>query len=126
MTLTTKRLWFAPDLSAHFGVSDSTLHKWVREGKLPKPQYLNGRRCWLSAQVVAAEEAMLTTDNTRSKPPLPNSPAIRRAAMRSGLRASFKKGKGWAFAASDGSVWETDPEKRMSDSEALSYLGVAS
>lgn len=31
---------------AALGVSDPTLHRWVREGVLPKPEYVGGTRWW--------------------------------------------------------------------------------
>lgn len=49
------------DVRHHFSISDPTLHRWVKSGKLPKPQYLNSQRVWRQSAIEAAEDQMLAS-----------------------------------------------------------------
>lgn len=52
----------ATDLQTHFGLKNgysATLWRWVRDGKLPPPQYLNGQRVWRASDILEAEKRML-------------------------------------------------------------------
>ena len=52
----------AKDIRHRYAISDPTLHRWVKSGKLPKPQYLNSQRVWLQSVIEQAEEKMLASD----------------------------------------------------------------
>lgn len=52
----------AKDIRHRYTISDPTLHRWVKSGKLPKPQYLNSQRVWKQSAIEAAEEKMLASD----------------------------------------------------------------
>jgi predicted DNA-binding transcriptional regulator AlpA len=54
----------APEIQAHFGLTQggsATLWRWVKQGKLPQPHYLNRQRVWRAAEVAAAEEKLLAS-----------------------------------------------------------------
>ena len=57
------RKWLSTAHMAHkFGVVPSTINRWTREGKLPKPITLAGKghhRFWLVEEVEAWEEKKL-------------------------------------------------------------------
>lgn len=56
------RLLRATDLQTRFGLKNgysATLWRWVRDGKLPAPQYLNGQRVWRAGDVLEAEKRLL-------------------------------------------------------------------
>jgi predicted DNA-binding transcriptional regulator AlpA len=56
----------APEIQHHFGLStgySATLWRWVRDGKLPQPQYLNGKRVWRAGDILEAEKNLLARGN---------------------------------------------------------------
>jgi predicted DNA-binding transcriptional regulator AlpA len=56
----------ASDLRKRFSISDPTIFRWTRTGKLPSPQYLNGCRVWRESDIRIAEERMLASDQRMS------------------------------------------------------------
>ena len=61
-TFQNERFLRAKDIRFRYSISDPTLHRWTKSGKLPEPEYLNGQRVWRESVVVAAEEKMLASD----------------------------------------------------------------
>jgi predicted DNA-binding transcriptional regulator AlpA len=49
----------AADVRQRYSISNVTLHRWVKSGKLPKPQYLNSQRVWRKSAIEVAEQLML-------------------------------------------------------------------
>lgn len=39
------------DVGVHVGVSRATVYNWLRAGKIPKPQDVNGHKRWTAEQV---------------------------------------------------------------------------
>lgn len=57
-----ERLLRATDLQIHFGLKNgysATLWRWVRDGKLPPPLYLNRQRVWRASDILEAEKRLL-------------------------------------------------------------------
>ena len=57
-----ERFLRAKEIRARYSISDPTLHRWVKSGKRPTPQYLNSQRVWMQSAIEAAEEKMLASD----------------------------------------------------------------
>lgn len=47
------------EVKVALGVSDATIHRYVRAGILPAPQYLNGVRDWPEATILGLRERRL-------------------------------------------------------------------
>jgi len=116
-----KQMLDARDLANRFGVVIETLHRWTNEGRLPKPEYLNGRRVWHESDIEDAEARILTRNNPNSKPPQKGGNIRKRAKMLN-LKASYKSDLGWAFFDVAADVWITDPDERLDDAAALTFL----
>ena len=54
-----ERFLRAKDIRSRYSISDPTLHRWTKSGKLPTPEYLNGQRVWRQSVIEAAEQKML-------------------------------------------------------------------
>ncbi len=52
----------AAEVRQRYSISDPTLHRWVKSGKLPKPQYINSQRVWRASVIEAAEARMLASE----------------------------------------------------------------
>ena len=60
LTSQHERLIRARELKEILGISsDATLWRWVRAGKLPKPQYLNSCRVWRESELKSAINALM-------------------------------------------------------------------
>ena len=48
-----------PQVRARYGVTDMTVHRWLKNADLgfPRPTYINRRRYWREADLVAWERA---------------------------------------------------------------------
>jgi len=42
-------------LMERYNKSRPTINRWIRAGKLPEPDYLNGRPVWRQSALIAAE-----------------------------------------------------------------------
>ena len=58
MTHQNKKYLTTADLQARFAISEVTVWRWTRVGKLPRPLYVNGRKRWAAEEIIAAEERM--------------------------------------------------------------------
>ena len=56
MSTTFKR---SKDLRNRYGVSNVTLWRWVKAGKLPAPRYINGKRVWSVEQIEECDRRIL-------------------------------------------------------------------
>jgi len=56
-----ERFLRAKDIRARYSISDPTLHRWTKSGKLPEPEYMNSQRVWRQSVIEAAEERMLAS-----------------------------------------------------------------
>lgn len=52
----------AKDVRQRYSISDPTLHRWTKSGKLPTPEYLNSQRVWRESVLLAAEKKMLASE----------------------------------------------------------------
>lgn len=50
------------DIRARYSISDPTLFRWTKNGKFPKPEFMNGFRVWRQSVVEAAEVEMLASE----------------------------------------------------------------
>lgn len=67
------------DAAAFLAISESTLEKLVREGELPKPRSVSGKRvAWLVRELREWAEARPVSENL----PPPNTGARRQASIR--------------------------------------------
>lgn len=56
-----ERFYRAASMRARYDISDPTLYRYIRSGKIPKPHYVNGQRVWSDAQVKEADAAILSS-----------------------------------------------------------------
>lgn len=52
----------AKEIRARYDISNVTLHRWIKSGKLPQPQYINSQRVWRASVIEAAEAEMLASE----------------------------------------------------------------
>ena len=52
---THKKYLTSADLRERFGIAPVTLWRWTKNGKLPRPRYINGRKRWAEEEIIAAE-----------------------------------------------------------------------
>ena len=52
----------AKEIRSRYSISDPTLHRWTKSGKLPTPEYLNGMRVWRQSVIEVAERKMLASE----------------------------------------------------------------
>jgi predicted DNA-binding transcriptional regulator AlpA len=57
--MSTKYLPVRP-VAARYGVSDRTVDRWVQDGDLPQPVYIQGRRYWSEEQLDQHDAARKT------------------------------------------------------------------
>lgn len=57
----------ARELKERLGLSDATVWRWCRDGRLPRPHYLGMRRAWLLSEIEEWEREQLL----RTPPPAP-------------------------------------------------------
>ena len=53
----------AKDIRTRYGISDPTLYRWAKSGKIPKPEFINGQRVWRQSIIEVAEQKMLSSDD---------------------------------------------------------------
>lgn len=53
----------APALRDRWEISDMTLWRWLKAGKIPNPKYINGKRVWLQSDIEQAEQAMFADES---------------------------------------------------------------
>lgn len=56
------------DIKTRYSISNPTLHRWIRAGKLPKPKYLNRQMVWRQSAIEVAEKNMLSSKDRTEKP----------------------------------------------------------
>jgi len=54
-------------IKERYSISNPTVHRWIRAGKLPKPEYLNNQMVWRQSAIEAAEERMLNTESSATE-----------------------------------------------------------
>jgi len=50
-------------IKERYSISNPTVHRWIRAGKLPKPEYLNNQMVWRQSAIEAAEKRLLTAES---------------------------------------------------------------
>lgn len=60
-TFQEDRFLRAKNLRYRFSISDPTLHRWTKSGKIPSPEHLNGQRVWRESVIIEAEKKMLAS-----------------------------------------------------------------
>ena len=62
--MTESKLYRSRHLRERYGVSDTTLWRWQRAGKLPTPKFINGQRVWTAEQLEEADAGLMSVEAT--------------------------------------------------------------